>query len=166
MAVRNVLLYPDPLLKQVCTRVTVFDEALGRLLQDLEDTMHACPGSIGVAAPQVGECVRVVVLDLSSKANVQHHGLLRLVNPEILSREGTVKGREGCLSVPHYTGNVWRAASVHLRAQDECGQWREWVCEGFEARAVQHELDHLDGFLFLDRIVSPRQDLFRRKVYQ
>jgi peptide deformylase len=166
MAVRNILLYPDPLLKRVCTRITVFDEALDRLVRDLEETMGACPGSIGVAAPQIGEGVRVVVLDLSSKPNVQHHGPMRLVNPEILSREGTVRGREGCLSVPHYTGNVSRAASVHLRAQNERGEWCEWVCEGFEARAVQHELDHLDGLLFLDRIVSPRHDLFRRKVYQ
>jgi peptide deformylase len=166
MAVRDILQYPDPSLKQPSAPVTMFDGTLRTLLQDLEDTVRAFPGSVGVSAPQIGECLRVVIVDLSAKPDVPQHGCLRLVNPEIVRREGEVKGREGCMSVPHYTGNVWRAASIQLRAQDEEGQWHEWDCQGYEARAIQHELDHLDGVLFLDRVVSARHDLFRRKVYR
>jgi peptide deformylase len=87
-----------------------------------------------------------------------------LINPEILAWEGMVKGREGCMSVPDFTGNVIRAESVRLSAQDEQGDSREFEMDGFEARAVQHEIDHLDGLLFLDRLVSKRHDLFRRKA--
>jgi peptide deformylase len=166
MAVRDILQYPDPRLQQVSAAVTDFDATLRALLQDLEDTMRAGPGSVGVAAPQIGVPRRVVVVDVSAKAGISHHGCLRLVNPEIVRRDGEAKGREGCMSVPDFTGNVLRAASIRVRAQDADGQWREWDCEGYEARAVQHELDHLDGLLFLDRVVSPRHDLFRRKKYQ
>jgi peptide deformylase len=88
-----------------------------------------------------------------------------LINPEVLDKEGEAVGREGCLSVPDYTGNVARAERIRVRARDHAGAWREYRCEGYEARAVLHELDHLDGFLFLDRLVS-RRDLFRRKVYR
>jgi peptide deformylase len=144
----------------------MFDDALRRLLRDLEDTMRAGPGSVGIAAPQVNAFQRVVVVDVSAKPNTRHHGCLRLVNPEIVRREGEVKGREGCMSVPDFTGNVVRAAGIRLRAQDADGGWREWDCEGYEARAVQHELDHLDGLLFLDRVVSPRHDLFRRQLHR
>jgi len=166
MAVLDILQYPDARLKRVSAPVTAFDAGLRELLRDLEDTMRAGPGSVGIAAPQVNRFLRVVVVDVSSKPKISHHGCLRLVNPEIVRREGQVKGREGCMSVPDFTGNVVRAAAVRLRAQDADGNWREWDCEGYEARAVQHELDHLDGLLFLDRVVSPRQDLFRRKVYR
>ena len=165
MAVLEILQYPDPRLTQVSAPVTVFDAALRELLRDLEDTMRAGPGSVGVAAPQVNRFVRVVIVDVSAKPKIPQHGCLRLVNPEIVWREGEVTGREGCMSVPDYTGNVARARAIRLRAQDTDGQWREWDCEGYEARAVQHELDHLDGLLFLDRVVSPRHDLFRRKNY-
>lgn len=166
MAVLDILQYPDPRLKQVSVPVITFDDSLRALLRDLEDTMRAGPGSVGIAAPQVNCFVRVVVVDVSVKPKIAHHGCLRLVNPEIVRRDGELKGREGCLSVPDFTGNVVRAAAIRLRAQDVDGDWREWDCEGYEARAVQHELDHLDGLLFLDRVVSPRHDLFRRKVYR
>ena len=89
-----------------------------------------------------------------------------LVNPEITEWEGYKIGREGCMSVPDYTGNVMRAEKIKLEALDEHGIKREFECEGYEARAVQHEIDHLDGLLFLDRLVSRKKDLFRRKVYK
>lgn len=165
MAVLEVLQYPDPRLKQVSAPVTAFDAALHAFLADLEATMRAGPGSVGIAAPQVNNFLRIVVVDVSSKPNIPQHGCLRLVNPEIVQRAGEVKGREGCMSVPDYTGSVLRAQSVRVRAQDANGQWSEFDCEGYEARAVQHEIDHLDGLLFLDRVVSPRHDLFRRKTY-
>jgi peptide deformylase len=153
-------------LTRVAERVTRFDDALRALLQDLEDTMRAAPGSVGVAAPQIGSLLRVVVVDVSAKPGIAHHGCLKLVNPQIVQRAGEVKGREGCMSVPDYTGNVVRAAAIRLRAQSADGTWQEWDCQGYEARAVQHELDHLDGLLFLDRVVSTHHDLFRRKVYK
>lgn len=166
MAVREILQYPDARLKQMSVPVTGFDAALCLLMRDLEDSMRAGAGSVGVAAPQIGVLQRVVIVDVSAKAGIRQHGCLRLVNPEIVSRTGEAQGREGCMSVPDYTGNVLRAQQLRLRAQDGDGIWREWDFEGYEARAVQHELDHLDGLLFLDRIVSPRHDLFRRKVYR
>ncbi|HJW81834.1 MAG TPA: peptide deformylase [Acidiferrobacterales bacterium] len=166
MAVLEVLQYPDPRLKQVSDPVTLFDATLHALLADLEETMRAGPGSVGIAAPQVNRFFRIAIVDVSSKPDIPQHGCLRLINPVVVQRAGEVKGREGCMSVPDYTGTVVRAQSVRVRCQDGDGQWREFDCEGYEARAVQHELDHLDGLLFLDRVVSPRHDLFRRKVYK
>jgi len=166
MAVLELLQYPDPRLKQVSVPVTVFDAALHAFLADLEETMRAGLGSVGIAAPQVNHFFRIAIVDVSSRPKIPQHGRLRLINPEIVLRAGEVKGREGCMSVPDYTGTVMRARSVRVRSQDVDGQWREFDCEGYEARAVQHELDHLDGLLFLDRVVSPRHDLYRRKSYR
>jgi len=167
MAVLDILTWPDERLKQVSQPVTEFDDDLARFIDDLEETRRAGPGAVGIAAPQVGRFIRVVIVDVSgARKPVPNHGHLVLVNPEITAWEGHVLGREGCLSVPDYTGNVIRAERIHLRAQDAAGNWREWDMEGFEARAVQHEIDHLDGLLFLDRVVSRRSDIFRRKVYK
>jgi peptide deformylase len=165
MAVLPILVYPDERLKQVSALVTAFDDALRRFLVDFEDTMRVSPGCVGLAAPQVGYFYRVVLVDVSSKPKISHHGRLLLINPEIVAREGDTLGREGCLSVPDFTGNVTRAEKIRLRYQDENGATHEFDCEGYEARAVQHEMDHLDGLLFLDRLVS-RRDLFRRKQRQ
>ncbi|MCG6887617.1 MAG: peptide deformylase [Proteobacteria bacterium] len=164
MAVLDILHYPDPRLKQTSVPVESFDEALRMFVADLEETMRAGPGGVGIAAPQVGRFERIVIIDVSSKPKIKQHGRLVLINPEILAWEGMVKGREGCMSVPDFTGNVIRAESVRLSAQDEQGDSREFEMDGFEARAVQHEIDHLDGLLFLDRLVSKRHDLFRRKA--
>ncbi len=143
-----------------------FDEALARRIADLEETRLAGPGAVGIAAPQVGWFERVVIVDVSGRKKTSSHGHLVLVNPEITEWEGHAVGREGCLSVPDYTGNVIRAERIHLVARNASGEALEFGMEGFEARAVQHEMDHLDGLLFLDRLVSRRQDLFRRKVYE
>ncbi len=165
MAVLEILRYPDPRLKQVSVPVTRFDDGLRRFLADLEETMRAAPGGVGLAAPQVARFERIAIVDVSAKPKISHHGRLLLVNPEIVARAGEAAGREGCLSVPDYTGNVARAHWIRLRARDGDGALREYECAGYEARAVQHELDHLDGLLFLDRVLSPRHDLFRRKNY-
>jgi len=166
MPVLQLLQYPDPRLKQVSVPVQDFTSELQGFIQQLETTMRAGPGGVGIAAPQVGRFERIVLVDVSSKPKIPHHGRLVLINPEILGWEGMTKGREGCMSVPDYTGNVIRAEQIQLRAWDECGEVREYAMQGFEARAVQHEIDHLDGLLFLDRLVSRRHDLFQRKVYQ
>lgn len=165
MPVLELLQYPDPRLKQVSTTVQNFDAQLQTFISEMERTMRAGPGGVGIAAPQVARFERIVIVDVSSKPKISHHGRLVLINPEILVWEGMAKGREGCMSVPDYTGNIIRAEHIQLKARDEHGNVQECEMQGFEARAVQHEIDHLDGILFLDRLVSRRHDLFRRKVY-
>lgn len=166
MALLDVLTIPDPRLKQVSEPVQQFDKALRDFVRDLEQTMRSSPGGVGIAAPQVAHFKRIVIVDVSSKPKINHHGRLVLINPEIVHWSGMDKGREGCMSVPHYTGNVIRAKSIKLTAYDEFGTLHHYECQGYEARAIQHEVDHLDGILFLDRLVSRRTDLFQRKVYQ
>lgn len=165
MAVLPVLVYPDERLKQISAPVVEFDNELRRFILDLEETMRSFPVCVGLAAPQVNHFQRIVIVDVSSKANNRHHGPLVLINPEVLEKTGETAGREGCLSVPDYTGNVARAEHIRLQAQDINGVRLSYDCEGYEARAIQHEIDHLDGLLFLDRLVS-RRDLFRRKNYK
>jgi peptide deformylase len=165
MPVLELLQYPDPRLKQVSTTVQNFDTQLRAFIADLEQTMRAGPAGVGIAAPQVARFERIVIVDVSSKPKIKHHGRLVLINPEILASQGALKGREGCMSVPDYTANIIRAEHIQLKSRDEHGKVQEYEMQGFEARAVQHEIDHLDGILFLDRLVSRRHDLFRRKVY-
>ncbi len=167
MAVLEILKIPDERLKQVSEPVERFDDELRAFIDDLEQTRRDGPAAVGIAAPQVGRFQRVVIVDVSNtRKPVPNHGYLILVNPEIIQWDGFEMGREGCLSVPDYTGNVIRATQIKIRAQDPWGQPLEYAMEGYEARAVQHELDHLDGMLFIDRVVSRRTDLFQRKVYQ
>ena len=165
MAILEILTYPDPRLKQVSQAVEVVDDALRSFILDLEETMRAGPGGVGIAAPQVGCFKRIVIVDVSSKPKIVQHGRLVFINPRITAEEGRAVGREGCLSVPDYTGNVARSKKITVTAQDESGAERVYQMEGYEARAVQHEMDHLDGLLFLDRLVSKRE-LFARKVYK
>ena len=166
MAVLEILTYPDPRLEQIAQPVEHFDDELCAFVADLEETRRAGPGAVGIAAPQVGRGQRIVIVDISSKPKNPNHGHMVLINPEITEWDGFAVGREGCLSVPDFTGNVIRAERIVLEASNESGERRQYHCEGFEARAVQHEMDHLDGLLFLDRLVSRRNDLFRRKVYK
>jgi len=166
MAVLDIISYPDARLKQIAEEVKTFDAELSELIKNLEDTMAAGPVGVGIAATQVGVMQRVVIVDVSNYPrlkNAKHHGHLVLINPEILDWQGMKKGREGCMSVPDFTGNVIRAENIVLSALDENGIQQKYEMEGFEARAVQHEIDHLDGLLFLDRLVSRRHDLFERK---
>jgi len=167
MAVLDILRYPDERLKQISEPVTEFNVELRQFVTDLEETMRAGPGGVGIAAPQVGHFQRIVLVDCTeTRKPVPNHGFLVLINPEINSWDGMKVGREGCMSVPDYTGNVIRAEKITLTALDINGEEYELESEGFEARAIQHELDHLDGMIFLDRLVSRNKDLFRRKVYK
>jgi peptide deformylase len=167
VAILQILTLPDDALKQVSEPVSEFDDELRAFIADLEETRVNGPAAVGIAAPQVGHFRRVVILDCSNtRKPVPNHGHLILVNPEITHWEGYEMGREGCLSVPDYTGNVIRATRIHLTARDPHGEPLEFDMEGYEARAAQHEIDHLDGMLFVDRVVSRRTDLFKRKVYQ
>ena len=166
MAILEVLTVPDPRLKQVSTPVERFDVELQKFIKNLEQTMRSSPGGVGIAAPQVARFQRIVIVDVSSKPKIKHQGRMVLINPEILEWQGMEKGREGCMSVPDYTGNVIRAKRITFTAYDEFGELHHYESEGYEARAVQHEVDHLDGIVFLDRLVSRRVDLFERKAYK
>lgn len=160
MAVKKVLLYPDPLLKRVCAPAPDGDE-LDEVVADLTDTMRSFPGCVGIAAPQIGYEYRVAVIDLTGhkKAPESVHGLLAIVDPEVVGSEGHEVAREGCLSIPQLTANVARAETATVRVRGG----EELTFEGFEARCVLHEIDHLDGLLFLDRVTSLTRDVFPRK---
>ncbi|MFK5984866.1 MAG: peptide deformylase [Pseudomonadota bacterium] len=166
MAILEILKVPDKRLKQVSEEVEQIDQSILDVIIDLEETMRSGPGGVGIAAPQVGFFKRIVIVDVSVKPKIKHHGCMILINPEIKTWEGMKVGREGCMSVPDYTGNVIRAEKVTLTALNIAGETVNYSCSGYEARAVQHEMDHLDGLLFLDRLVSRRTDLFQRKVYK
>lgn len=165
MAVRAIRVYPDPILKQVAEPVEEIDESLVEVVQDLVDTMLNAGHSVGVAAPQIGVLRRVVVVDVSKSklGKDDNHGLLEMINPEIIEKSGSKMMREGCMSVPDYTGNVTRAEHIVVEFTNRQGQVRVIEASGFEAVAIQHELDHLDGLLFLDRVSSLKTDLYRRK---
>lgn len=167
MPVQPILRYPHPVLKKLCHRVEQIDQRIYNLIQDLVDTMHEGPGSVGVAAPQIGVTLRICVVDVSGNRHgkVNNHGLLCMINPEITSRVGSATMREGCMSVPDYTGDVDRATEIALQYSEPDGTLRKITASGFEAVAIQHEMDHLDGILFLDRVTSIKTGLFRRKNY-
>ena len=163
----DILTYPDQRLKQLSDSVDNIDKEVLEFIHELEQTRLAGPGAVGIAAPQVNFFKRIVIVDVSQmKKPVDNHGHMIMINPEITEWDGMSMGREGCLSVPDFTGNVIRAEKIKLHYQDETGKQHEIESTGFEARAIQHELDHLDGLLFLDRLVSRRSDLFKRKVYK
>ena len=165
MAVRTIRVYPDPILKQIAEPVEEIDESVVAIVQDLVDTMLDAGHSVGVAAPQIGVLQRVMVVDVSTSklGRDNNHGLLEMVNPEIIERSGSKMMREGCMSVPDYTGNVTRAEHILIEFTNRNGQLLVIEASGFEAVAIQHELDHLDGLLFLDRVSSLKTDLYRRK---
>jgi len=166
----HIIKYPDERLKQISLPVENFDTELQDFVAELEKTMRSGPGGVGIAASQTGYFQRIVIVDVSGMrklpANSSNHGCMVLINPEITEWDGMAMGREGCMSVPDFTGNVIRAETISFTAFDVFGKQHEFSSAGYEARAVQHEVDHLDGMLFLDRLVSRRTDLFKRKIYK
>ncbi|HBX42485.1 MAG TPA: peptide deformylase [Deltaproteobacteria bacterium] len=166
MPILPILQFPDPRLKEKSGPVSVVGGEVVAFVDDLLETMRASPGCVGIAAPQVGVPRRIVAVDVSGHrrgSQEENHGLLVLVNPEILAMGGKQLVREGCMSVPDYTANVQRAQWVLVDALDREGKQVILESIGFEAVAIQHEVDHLDGYLFLDRVSSIKTDLFRRK---
>lgn len=163
MAVRPVLLYPDPLLKQCAADVESFDEHARSVAQDLVDTMKAHERCVGLAAPQIGVKLRIMAVDVEAHPRAEaSHGLLVLVNPVVTEQAGHEVGREGCLSLPQITANVRRAKRIKFEAMQPDGAILKSWTSGFEARAILHELDHLDGVLILDRVASPTE-IFQRQ---
>lgn len=161
--VRTVRVFPDPVLKKMCDEVNDMSGRVIVIIDDLLQTMLSLPRCVGLAAPQIGELVRVVVVDVSRhpKSPPKNHGLLCMINPVITQSLGSRVSREGCVSVPDLTGNVGRSEQVAVRYFDRDGVERTIEANGFEAIAIQHELDHLDGMLFLDRVTA--NGLFKRK---
>jgi peptide deformylase len=164
VTVRDVLHYPHRALKTIAQPAE--PEQAAKVAADLLDTMRAHEGCVGLAAPQLGELVRVVVVDVSEHPKAETSGgLLTLVNPVVVRASGAHVAREGCLSIPHLTANVRRATSIALEAMTPQGEPLALTSEGFEARCLLHEIDHLDGILFLDRVDSLSRDVFRRQRF-
>ncbi len=160
MAVRTILRYPEPLLKQVSKPVTEFDAGLKQLAEDMVETMYDAPG-VGLAAPQVGELRRLIVMDCSGKENSAD--LIVAVNPEIVEKDGESYEEEGCLSVPEYYAPVKRFSRVTMSYQDAEGKSLLRQAEGLLAVAMQHEIDHLQGILFVDHLSPLKKSIFRKK---
>ncbi len=169
MAVRRLLLFPDRTLSHPSKPVRDFGPALSHLIRDLTDTLNAGPG-VGLAAPQIGVLERGSVIDVSRRRTRKgetlppSHGFLVLINPTLVEGRGAQVPREGCLSVPDLLANVRRFEEVTVRTQTPGGGERIVRARGFEALALQHEIDHLDGKLFLDRVANLKTDIFRRKT--
>jgi len=161
MALREILTFPSPTLKEVAAPVKNIDGEIDELSRDMTETMYAAPG-VGLAATQIGVPQRVIVLDVDHENPGKN--LLRLVNPVIVERSGTILWEEGCLSVVDFTAEVRRSAQILLKAWTIDQQELEIEAEGLLAVAMQHEIDHLDGKLFIDRISSLKRDLYRRRI--
>ena len=161
MAILPIRIYPDPVLRVQCRAVTEFDESLRKLVADMIETMHAAPG-IGLAAPQVGVDLRVAVVDLSVGEDPEQ--VYILINPEIVRRQGQETDVEGCLSLPGITDKVERPTHVRIKALDLEGKPYEAEVDDWLARAICHELDHLDGVLFVDHLRGLRRERARRQL--
>jgi peptide deformylase len=157
----KIVKYPEPVLQQPGEPVSEFNSELRKLVADLFETMYASQG-IGLAAQQVGVAKRVAVVDLSQAKDTAQK--LVLINPEVIFQEGKQYEEEGCLSFPEVREKVSRAAKVRIRAQDEKGKWFEMDAEELLSRAFQHEIDHLDGMLFIFRMSALKRDLNLRKI--
>ena len=151
MALRNIREQGEPILNKVCKPVTEMTPRIKELIEDMLDTMYDASG-VGLAAPQIGQAIRLVVIDVQDE-----HGLLEMVNPEIVAREGTAVDSEGCLSVPEVFGDVERAAKVTVDYTNRWGKRKKLTAGGLLARCIQHELDHLSGVLFIDVAKSIRK---------
>ena len=159
MALLNILHFPDPRLRTVAKPVTEFDDELRQLVSDMFETMYEAPG-IGLAATQVDRHIRLLVMDVSEERNQPRC----LINPEIIEADGEEEMDEGCLSVPGFYEKVQRAEHIRVRAQDEHGEVREFEASGLEAVCIQHEMDHLEGKLFVDYLSNLKRNRIRGKL--
>jgi peptide deformylase len=161
MALREIVSYPFPILKDTAKPVSDFGEDLKKLVADMAETMYAAPG-VGLAAPQINIPLQLCVIDISPKDGPRE--LIVLANPKIVKGEGEEIDEEGCLSVRDYCSKVPRYAKIWVEAQDITGQPISFEAEGYFARVIQHELDHLNGTLFIDRISSLKRTLYKKKL--
>ncbi|HER63172.1 MAG TPA: peptide deformylase [Desulfobacteraceae bacterium] len=161
MAIREILTFPDPVLRKTAKEVTAFDDALKKLSQDMGETMYHAPG-VGLAANQIGVLLQIVVVDISTSE--EEKKFISLVNPVISEGEGCVTDEEGCLSVIDYTSTVERFRKIKVTARDLDGNPLEFEAEDRFARIIQHEVDHLHGKLFIDRISPLKRSLYKKKL--
>lgn len=162
MAILDIVLYPNQALRTICSPVEDFNEEISQCVNDMIETMYSYHGTVGLAAPQVNIFHRIVVIDINAKTTADK--LIVLINPLILEKSKNKYVREGCLSVPAYLADVKRAKKVTVKAQDQKGDHFELTTVDMEAVAIQHEIDHLDGILFLDKVDRLKTDLIRRSV--
>lgn len=160
MAILKVLKYPHPILREACEPITCWDNNLQRLVDDMTETLYDSYGAVGLAANQIGSTARVIILDTSSKTTREDYKVL--INPTIIESSRNKTMREGCLSFPEYLANIKRATKVTFTAFDRNEELKTYTVFGLEAIAIQHELDHLNGVLMIDRISSLKTDWIRR----
>lgn len=158
--IRPILTFPDPVLKQKAAPVTIINDEIRQLAKDMAETMYDAPG-VGLAAPQIGVLQRVIVIDVAAKDEAPQ--LITAINPVIVQGEGEVYEEEGCLSVPNFSANVRRYETVVVKGLSLDGQERLWQADGLLAIAFQHEIDHLEGTLFVDRLSPLKRELFLKK---
>ena len=161
MSLRDILIYPEKRLRKKSQTVEKIDKKILKLLDDLADTMYNAPG-VGLAAPQVGEHARIVVVDISTKE--EENNLLELINPKITDSSGKQSSEEGCLSIPGYYGNITRKKNVTVEAVNRYGENYIIEAEDILSRVLQHEIDHLDGILFFDKMAKLKKELFIKKI--
>jgi len=159
--IRPILTFPDPVLKQKAAPITVITDEVRQLARDMAETMYDAPG-VGLAAPQVGVLQRLIVIDVAAKDEAPQ--LITVINPVIVQGEGEVYEEEGCLSVPDFSANVRRYETVVVKGLSLDGQERVWQADGLLAIAFQHEIDHLEGTLFVDRLSPLKRELFIKKA--
>ena len=161
MSLKDILIYPEKRLRKKSQTVEKINKEIQKLLDDLADTMYNAPG-VGLAAPQIGENVRVLVVDISTKE--EENSLMELINPAITNSSGTQSSEEGCLSIPGYYGNITRKKKVTVEAVNRDGEKFKIEAEDILARVLQHEIDHLDGILFFDKMAKLKKELFIKKI--
>ncbi len=162
MAILKILTYPDRRLKKKSTPVEKIDKGIEKLLDDMAETMYDAPG-VGLAAPQIGINLRVIVIDVSARQQ-DSPGLIELINPVIISSEGVQVEEEGCLSIPGFSSEVKRKTKVTVQGLDRNGKLVELEGSGLLARAFQHEIDHIDGILYIDRLSRLKRELLKKKI--
>ncbi|MGB7293908.1 MAG: peptide deformylase [Thermodesulfobacteriota bacterium] len=162
MALLPILTYPDPRLRSKSSSVKTINTEIKRLLDDMVETMYDAPG-VGLAAPQVGVNVRAIVVDLTAQEE-DSPGLIKLINPEIIFSEGQQIGEEGCLSIPGFVSLVKRQERVIVSGLNEEGEHAEIDASGLLARVLQHEIDHIEGILFIDRLSRLKRELIKKKI--
>ncbi len=163
MAILKIYQYPEPVLRAETKPVTTFDEEFITLTKDMADTMYDAPG-IGLAAPQIGKSLRLIVVDISKKEEDAEQEYMVMANPKIVEHEGSQIDEEGCLSCPEITAKVKRFQKITVNYQDETGKEMSLTTEDRFAVVLQHEIDHLNGILFIDHLSSLKRNLYKKKV--
>jgi peptide deformylase len=163
MAVLEIKKYPDIILTERAVSVGKIDRSLQRLIDDMIETMYAAPG-VGLAAPQVGVSQRLIVVDISMREEGAGNPLVVLINPEIVEHEGQEEGEEGCLSLPGYTTSVKRFSRILVKGLDRSGKPLKIEGSGLLSRALQHEIDHINGTLIIDRISPIKREFYKKKI--